>query len=296
MSGRRTIRHPGPVAAERHRAVSCRIEPLALTLGAGMPINDAVAQAFAGAGYRAGWADLSYIHMEKMNYVMPAASADDDHAAWYSETYHPPSGGLIRSAGLHLGLRDDEPFLHCHGTWDVPGAGRRMGHLLPFEAVLARPAAIAAYGIADAALVVRDDAETNFRLFSPERQEPTNGVGSREALLATVRPNVDICETIETICAQHGVANATVLGIGSLVGVRYSDGRDIPDHATEVRIRDGRVRLENGVQCCTLEIDMVGMSGVRTSGLLAKGHNPVCVTFELLIVADSESASSAAKR
>ena len=67
MSGRRTIRHPGPVAAERHSAVFCRIEPLALTLGAGMTINDAVAEAFAAAGYRAGWADLSDIPMEKMN-------------------------------------------------------------------------------------------------------------------------------------------------------------------------------------------------------------------------------------
>ncbi len=287
----RTIRHPGPVSAKRYRAVPCRATPLALTLQAAMPINTAVAQAFAAAGYRAGWVDLADIVMERMNYVMPAASTDAEHAAWYSETYRPDPGGVIQSAGLHLGIRDSEPFLHCHGTWDVPGEGSRMGHLLPFEASLSEPVEVAAYGVVDAALVVREDAETNFRLFSPERwDEPTAAAGSHAAILATVRPNEDICEAIEAICVAHAVTEALVLGIGSLVGARFSDGRDIPDHATEVLIRKGRVQREDGAQRCTLDIDLVGMTGIMASGRLAHGANAVCVTFELLIIPNGRSA------
>ncbi|WP_246710478.1 PCC domain-containing protein [Martelella soudanensis] len=348
----RFIKHPGPVSAERYRAVACRAEPLRLRLEAGTLINGAVAKAFAGAGFRAGWAALEDVRMDRMNYVMPAASPDDNHAAWYSATFSPEPGGLIRTAGLHLGIRDGEPFLHCHGTWEVPSARREfavgkdpspsspqegglnraanvsndqdgeaaarilpplvgerlafdkssggrggsatadidtsvshcMGHLLPFEATLAEPAEIDAWGVSGAALVVRDDAETNFRIFSAEASDPALSNASHPAILATVRPNIDICEAIEAICTEHGLTEARVFGIGSLVGVTYQDGRDVPDYATEILIRDGSVRVEDGRATCRLDIDMVGMSGAITSGLLRRGENPVCVTFELQIV------------
>lgn len=304
----RFIRHPGPASAERYRAVACRAEPLRLRLEAGTPINDAVARAFADAGFLAGWAALQDVRMDRMNYVMPAASPDDSHAAWYSATFTPAPGGLIRTAGLHLGIRDGKPFLHCHGTWDVPsaqcehafgkdrsppvpegeghdvGASCRMGHLLPFEATLAEPAEIDAWAISGAALVVRDDTETNFRIFSAEASGPALSNASHPAILATVRPNIDICTAIEAICMEHGLTEARVFGIGSLVGVTYEDGRAVPDYATEVLIRDGSVRVEDGRATCRLDIDMVGMSGAITSGLLRRGENPVCVTFELLIV------------
>ncbi|WP_180902734.1 PCC domain-containing protein [Martelella soudanensis] len=159
-----------------------------------------------------------------------------------------------------------------------------MGHLLPFEATLAEPAEIDAWGVSGAALVVRDDAETNFRIFSAEASDPALSNASHPAILATVRPNIDICEAIEAICTEHGLTEARVFGIGSLVGVTYQDGRDVPDYATEILIRDGSVRVEDGRATCRLDIDMVGMSGAITSGLLRRGENPVCVTFELQIV------------
>ena len=286
----RTICHPGPVSARRYHAVSCRVAPLALTLQPGVPINAAVAQAFAAAGFRAGWADLSDVAMERMSYVIPAASTDADHAAWYSETYRPGPGGVIQSAGLHLGIRDGESFLHCHGTWEVPGEGLRMGHLLPFETSLRKAAKVTAFGVAGAAFIVRDDEETNFRLFTPERQqEATGATGAQAAILVTVRPNEDICTSIEAVCVEHAVTDARILGIGSLVGIRFSDGRDIPDHATEVLIRKGRIRRIDGKARCTLDIDVVGMTGFMASGRLVPGANAVCVTFELLIIPEGRS-------
>lgn len=284
----RTIRHPGPASAQRYCAVSCQATPLALTLQAHMSVNAAVAQAFAAAGYRAGWIGLSDTAMDRMDYVIPAASADADHAAWYSETLRPGPGSVIRWAGLHLGIRDGEPFVHCHGTWDVPGLGRRMGHLLPFESAFSQPVEVAAYGIADAAFIVGEDAETNFRLFSPERQDVpiATTIGSRPAILAAVRPNEDICEAIEAICDEYAVTDALVLGIGSLIGARFTDGREVCDFATEVLVRKGRVQYENAAsgRRCTLDIDLVGMTGIIASGRLAHGANAVCVTFELLII------------
>ena len=288
----RTIRHPGRASAQRYRAVSCEATPLALTLQAHMSVNAAVAQAFAAAGYRAGWIGLSDIAMDRMDYVIPAASANADHAAWYSETLRPGPGSVIRGAGLHLGIRDGEPYVHCHGTWDVRGRGRRMGHLLPFEAVFSQPVEVAAYGIANAAFIVGEDAETNFRLFSPERQVPiATSTGSRPAILAAVRPNEDICEAIEAICDEYAVTDALVLGIGSLVGARFTDGREVCDLATEVLVRKGRVGCENGAlgRRCTLDIDLVGMTGIIASGRLAHGANAVCVTFELLVIPEKRS-------
>ncbi|MBP1849649.1 PCC domain-containing protein [Rhizobium halophytocola] len=280
----RTIRHPGPIDTERYRVQPCGVEPLQLTVSARRPLGAAIAEAFACEGYRFGYAHMASVPMVRLDYVIPAGSPDATHAAWYSETHRPPHGGVIEAAGLHLGERDDEPFLHGHGLWRIPQQGTRMGHLLPAEARLLEPVEITALGIAGAGLVARDDAETNFRLFSPEVFVDERHDSLSRALLATIKPNVDLCETIEIICRQAGFAAAIVHGIGSLVGVDYADGRHVPSYATEVLIRRGRVVTVDGAPVATLDIAVVDMNGDWTKGELKRGANPVCVTFELLIV------------
>lgn len=283
MSGR-SIRHPGPVTHERHAAIACQAQSLTLTLEPGKSFNASVADALAAHGFQAGYVLLENVPMKRMDYVIPAGSPGESHAAWYSETYAPPSGGTIRRAGLHLGRRDGEAFLHCHGLWDVPGEGLRMGHLLPFDAEVGEATQVRAYGISGALLDVADDAETNFRLFSPRAAPIANPARPRRAVLATVRPNGDICEAIEAICAEHGFDEAEVLGIGSLVGADFAGGGHVSSYATEVLIRDGRVsRTAEGPQA-RLDIAMVGMDGAIAEGVLVHGVNPVCVTFELLIL------------
>ncbi|MCR4268851.1 aminopeptidase P family protein [Nitratireductor sp. ZSWI3] len=283
MSGR-SIHHPGPVAAVRHAAVACQAQPLTLVLEPGKPFNAAVADAFAVHGFDGGYMLLEDVPMRRMNYVIPAASPEAEHAAWYSDTRAPAGGGLIKRAGLHLGSRDGEAFLHCHGLWNVPGEGVSMGHLLPFEAEVASATAVRAFGVSGALLDVADDAETNFRLFAPRPAAASKMAGSHRAVLATVRPNEDICLAIEAICAEHGLAEANIHGIGSLVGAEYADGRHISSYATEVLIRDGRVGNSAEGPRAALDIAMVGMEGGISQGLLERGANPVCVTFELLIV------------
>ncbi|TJW96393.1 MAG: DUF296 domain-containing protein, partial [Mesorhizobium sp.] len=58
----------------------------------------------------------------------------------------------------------------------------------------------------------------------------------------------------------------------------------VSSYATEVLVTDGAVRSG----CCTLAIALVGMDGVISAGRLRRGANPVCVTFELLILASDE--------
>ncbi len=285
MSGR-SIRHPGPPAHERHAAVACEAHSLTLTLEPGRCIVSSVADALSAQGFEAGYVLLEDVPMKRMDYVIPAESPDESHAAWYSETHAPPSGGVIRRAGFHLGRRDGEPFLHCHGSWDVPGEGLRMGHLLPFDAEVRSPTQVRAYGVSGAILDVTDDVETNFRLFTPRvsaASERSRARG-RHAVLATVHPNRDICEAGEAICAEHGFDEAEVLGIGSLVGSDFEGGGHVSSYATEVLIREGRVRRTAQGPRARLDIALVGMDGAIAEGVLVRGVNPVCVTFELLIL------------
>jgi len=155
--------------------------------------------------------------------------------------------------------------------------------LAPLSRV-AEPIEVAGIGFTDATFEAMPDRETNFTLFEPVQYA---GKGSsktgRQFLLAKVRPNQDVSLAIEEICIRRGIARANVYGIGSLNGVRFIDGTRVESHATEVQIRDGHFRSEDGRGQARLNLDVVDMNGAITSGEIARSDNPVCVTFELVI-------------
>lgn len=287
---RRSIRHPGPPAAVRHAALACRAVPLSLALEPADSLVDSLARAFSAAGFAGGYVRLEDVAMARLDHVLPAPSPGPDHAAWYSAARRPPGGGLVLAAGLHMGRRDGAPFFHCHGLWRTDAPEMRpgetgMGHLLPFESALAGPATVPALGLYGAILEAVDDPETNFRLFAPVPCAPgADAAAGRPALLATIRPNEDVCETIEALCAAHGLERAEVFGIGSLVGADYDDGTRIDAYATEALVRRGTVVPTPQGPRATLDIALVDMTGRLSGGTLRRGVNPVCVTFELLIV------------
>ncbi|MBX9451961.1 MAG: DUF296 domain-containing protein [Mesorhizobium sp.] len=277
----RSIRHPGPVALERERVAAGRAVPLVLRLRAGQSVNAAVTGALAEAGYASGYADLDRLAIEPMHYVIPAAAPDTSHAAWYSDTRSPAGVVTVERAGVIAGIRDGEPFIHCHGIWRDSDGTRLAGHLLPHEAIVARDTDVGAWGLDGAMFVAKDDAETNFKLFSAEAAADDGDLSSRQrALACTMRPNGDISAAIERVCQSHGFMNASVVGVGSLVGVDFADGSHVPSYATEVMVRRGTV-VEGR---CELDVALVDMNGDIHEGLLAHGSNPVCVTFELVIV------------
>lgn len=278
----RTIRHPGVPAAERIRSVDCVAQRLALTLRAGLSVNQAIADAMAEAGFDSGYVRLRSVPVSPLHYVIPARSPDGEHAAWYSETYSPVGESVIEDAGAIFGSRDGEPFIHCHGSWRTDDGVVKMGHLLPLESIVAKATEVEAWGVSGAAFVVQDDPETRFRLFAALPSSASGATGSRRAVIATFRPNQDIVGAIEALCVARDMTSAEIHGIGSLVGASFDDGSGVESYATEVLIERGELRVESGARC-VLDIALVGMDGTWARGRLA-GSNAVCVTFELLIV------------
>lgn len=254
--------------------------PVEIRLKAGLSVNEAVTGGLAEQGFDAGYVMLRDVELAPLAYVIPATAPDSDHIAWYSDTRR---FGLARllEAGCMTGVRDEKPFLHCHGLWEADGV-TRMGHLLPFDSVIGKEATALAWGISGATMVAREDAETNFKLFKAEAH-PTSAApaSGRPAILASVRPNQDIGTAIADIARQHGLTKLTVHGIGSLVGCRLQDGAGLDWHANEVLILDGA--LDAGVT--RMEAAVVDREGRLVRGRLALGANAVSVTFELLLVA-----------
>lgn len=272
----RRIQHPGPPANERIRALPCKAVPLRLTLRAGHSFAATVSEAFAQAGFVSGYLRLDGATFAPLNFVTPAPAPGDGHAAWYSATHQIPRA-RARHAGLHLGVSDSKPFVHCHGIWEGTGALADMGHMLCHDSILAQDCTVAGWGLWGAGLVSRYDSETDFTLFSPEQQDECP---KPDAFLITLRPNQDIGTALQSFAQNQGIAEAQVEGIGSLVGSVFSDGRTIDSYATEILILRGRLRKG----ALTLEIASTGFDGRGHLGQLAQGRNAVCVTAEILLM------------
>jgi len=275
--GMRSIQHPGPRAHQRHQAVPCRVTRRRVMLRGGQTLHDAVVAAMEECGARAAWLELADTTFSTLRYVIPGHDASGEHAAWYSATHElAPPARLLR-AGLHVGRRDGSAFLHCHGLWEGADGTRAMGHLLPNESRLAEDSEASCLVLEDALLEVEFDPETRFSLFAP-RVEGAPSTSSNNALLFTLRPNQDLSEAVEALAAQHGLGEAQLSGLGSLVGTTFTDGGVIESHATEVLILSGQ--LKDGK--AHIELASVGIDGAHRQGQLVPGGNAVCVTAELL--------------
>lgn len=265
--------HPGPRAAERMQAARTRLVPVAGTLRAGETVMAGVARLFAEARCPGGVVFLDGVSCDPMRYVLPALSRDASHAAWYSDTCAPEGPVRIEAATASVGQREGAAFLHCHGIWGT-GESRAMGHLLPFESVVAQDAPVTGIGARDAWFDSRPDAETNFTLFQISGGQP----GAR-GLLARVAPSEDVVTAVEALCAEAGWRDARIHGLGSIDHILFTDGTRVDCLATELHFAGARV--EGGR--AHLPIDVVDIDGAISHGVLARGANPVGVTLELLI-------------
>ncbi|MBB1491424.1 MULTISPECIES: DUF296 domain-containing protein [unclassified Paracoccus (in: a-proteobacteria)] len=265
--------HPGPRAAERLQAAKTRLVPVAGVLQAGETVMAGVARLFARAGCPGGVVFLEGVSCDPMRYVLPALSSDASHAAWYSTTFAPEGRVWIEAATASVGRRDGAAFLHCHGLWTT-SEGKAMGHLLPFDSVVAEETAVTGIGARDAWFDSRPDAETNFTLF-----QISGGLPDAPGLIARIAPGEDVVTAVEGLCAGAGWSAARVHGLGSIDHILFQNGTRVDCLATELRFAGAR--LENGR--AHLPIDVVDIDGAISHGVLARGANPVGVTLELLI-------------
>ncbi|MBN8875637.1 MAG: DUF296 domain-containing protein [Rhodospirillales bacterium] len=275
----RRLDQPGPAAETRIDACPTRLVPLVTTLTPGLTLAESVTRPLVEAGFTAATVRLSDATMAPFRYVRPGPADGPAHVAWFDGPYAPEGPVHVIEANLTFGWTDGAPALHCHATWIEPDGARRGGHILPTETILVAPVRIQAWGSTSVRIESAPDPETNFTLFQP-RGDGERGAGVGLGVVARVKPNQDLTEAVETVAAAHGLRAATVRGsLGSLVGARFTDGHTVPDHATEVLVRHGVVR--DGA--ATLELAVVDMRGEVHAGVLARGENAVCITFDLFL-------------
>jgi len=282
------ILHPGTPEPERAKIVSVQAESIDAMLAPGNSLLESLACLLADRGATSGALRLSGGAFRPFSYVMPAASPDDEHVAWFSDRFEVPEGVRFVEGSVTFGLRNGDPWLHCHAIWIEPGGVRRCGHLLPDQIVISEPIRVCGCTIRGADFMVVADPESNFSLFEPRPQPGVDATPAHpKALAVRLRPNVDVCTALETICTDHGFKAAVVQGgVGSVVGTVFKDGRRVLPIATEMMIRSGRIEPEtSGKLQATLDVALVDDTEAVSEGHLKRGDNPVLITFELVLLA-----------
>ena len=269
----RSVTHPGPMAASRIDAALCDGEAIDVTLAAGMPLEDAVAQ--ATKGYDSAWLEIEAAPVAQLDYVIPALAPDDTHVAWYSDIHAFGGSGTIDHLGMIVGRHQGASFLHGHGTWTPAGGAQAMGHILAPRTVLAEPVTATGIGLRGAGFARLPDPETNFELF-----QVTGGMGRGDYAAVRLKPNQDFATALDAACAQLGWSAARVDGIGSLIGAQFESGDVLDSLASEFLI----TRATAGTSGPEPQIIIVGIDGSRIlSGSLTRGENAVLITAELIL-------------
>ena len=282
----RTLQQPGPVHPRRIESFGGIAHTLTFPLRTGLSLLEAATGPLVEAGWRGGTLTFTGGAFTPFRYVMPGPPDDASHVAYFSSPVTPAGITRIEQANATFGWRDDNPFLHCHAAWTEQGSARRGGHILTDQTIVTEPATVHAWGFSNIEIRTERDPETNFTLFQPSGSSDTHA----PAAAARVRPNEDIVSAIETIARLHHMPNATIRGsLGSLIGARFTNGTMVPDNATEVLIRTGR--LVSG----TAEIDLLAVDshGQVHEGRLERGANSVCITFDLVLVSDDQNRKAA---
>lgn len=273
------LAQPGPALLPRVMCRAARATALDFTLAPGLSLLEAVARPLQDAGFASAVLELQGGGFGPFAYVLPAQATDAVHAAWYSAPHAPQGGAGLERANITFGQRDGAPWLHCHAIWQEP-AGRRAGHVLPEETIVAAPIAARAWGLSGAGFAVARDAETNFALFQPLPMPMPGPAGGSRALVLRMLPNEDVVAAITTACREHGFAQAVLRGgVGSLVSPRFAEGTGTDDIATELLVTGGGVTPEGG----TFAVALADMRGRVHAGRVVRGANAVCITCELVL-------------
>jgi predicted DNA-binding protein with PD1-like motif len=106
---------------------------------------------------------------------------------------------------------------------------------------------------------------------------------------ARLKPNEDLVEALEQLCAAHGIAHAVVRGaIGSLVGAELARGGElapsvvVPGPGVEILSVSGEVVVERGGGARTALSGIVAdTDGQMYAGRFVRGGNRSFITIEV---------------
>jgi len=285
-SSMRSIQHPGQPSQQRIAAQQVELEPFSLEIPANMSLMQAVAQSMQGIGAQCATFRMSGGGFEPFSYVMPALAKTSAHAVYFSDTYPVEGAVRLETASVTFGQRDGKPWLHSHAIWIEESGRRHCGHLLPDDIQVNDPIRAQGVAVRGATFTVCPDGETNFTLFVPLKSMARSVQTIRSKGYALrVAPNIDICTALESFCREQGITHAKIQGgVGSTVGAVFDDGRVVEPFVTELLIRNGEIFTDaNGQTHAQLLVSMVDYKGGVSEGRLARGQNPVLVTFELAL-------------
>lgn len=281
----RRIAQPGVSPAQRIAWVEARGRRVQFRLRAGRRLLDAVTQSFAEAGFTSGVLTFESGGLGPLAFVMPALSPTGENAAFYSETFRPPGVSRLRGGAMTFGTRGGRPFFHCHAVWTEADGTLRGGHVLPEETVIAETIRASGVGLDGAAFVAQPDPETNFTLFGPVADSSGASGAEGRFFALRLRPNQDLALALEGFCRERGLAGGVLHGgVGSIVGARFTEGREVEPFATEMAIRAGRIGPgPDGELAAQVDVALVDLTGAVAEGTLVRGDNPILMTLEVVL-------------
>lgn len=109
-------------------------------------------------------------------------------------------------------------------------------------------------------------------------------------VLARVRPNIDLVNGVERVCAAHGITHAVVRSaVGSLVdaALGYGEGESmtlvtVEGPGIEILTMGGEVRPdETGKPVARLRGTVSDSDANVYGGEFVRGGNPICITLEI---------------
>lgn len=285
----RRIHHPGPVVEPNVQFLPTRSQTVHVKIDAGQSLLASFAGLLAHYGCQSAVARLGQAEIFPAVYVMPALSVSPEHAVYYSDRHFPVGPIQIDGGAVTVGMRDGQPWIHCHASWQESDGTHHCGHLLPEESILACPMSVELTLLLDAGFEVCVDEHTHFSLFKPRPmagvERDTNQADFQRGWCMRVAPNVDLCQALESFCSELADTPLKVLGgVGSTVGAVFDDGRVVEPFVTELLVESGQVLKRDGQWLAELDVGLVDYMGGVHKGRLARGENPVLVTCELVLV------------
>ena len=287
------VAHPGPALPDPHVAVACRATPLSFELAAGDVLLPAMADHLARAGADSAVLAIRDAPLRQLDYVGPDwPDPEGIRAAWYSETRHMRAPARLIDITIMFGWKDGAPFLHGHGTWKADGKPEEFGHVMPDACIFDAPVRVEGWRLDGARFEVRPCSETLFSVFHPVDTGVLTDTGhAPNGCLVKLSPNADFETELSRACATAGFPSARAIGIGSLTGAAFCDGRSLKSRASEAQIRDGRVTA--GGTGGALDIRITGVERQIVDGVLAS-RNPVLITAEVLLLFDDAEIAKTA--